>query len=260
MNRMLNFSNRNLKELLRDPLIYIFCLGFPLVMMILFQIINHYTGGNTPMFELHSLLPAIIMFSYSFIMLTMSLLVSKDRQSSFLKRLYSSPMKSGDFILGYALVGFIIGILQTILCIVVGLVISTINNIEFLKLGQIMLLILSQLPILIINIFLGILFGTLFNDKSAPGICSIFISLAGILGGCWMPLDTMGSFETFCRILPFYPSVILGRIATNASTSIGAPYTLDSIAYLGLIPIVIFTLGSVVISIIIFKRNMTNDK
>ena len=73
MSKILNFSKRNLKEILRDPIIYIFCLIFPLIMLILFQIINKYTGGNTPMFELSSLLPAIIMFSYTFVMLTMAL-------------------------------------------------------------------------------------------------------------------------------------------------------------------------------------------
>ena len=118
MNKILNFSKRNLKEILRDPIIYVFCLGFPLVMFILFQIINKYTGGNTPMFEIYSLLPAIIMFSFTFVMLTLALMVSKDRQTFFLKRLYSSPMKSYHFILGYFFVGLIIGISQTIICIV----------------------------------------------------------------------------------------------------------------------------------------------
>ena len=63
MNKISNFFNRNIKEVLRDPLIYVFCLGFPVVMMIIFQIINGYSHGNTAMFEMSSLLPAIIMFS-----------------------------------------------------------------------------------------------------------------------------------------------------------------------------------------------------
>ena len=65
MNKILNFYKRNLKEVLRDPIIYIFCLGFPIVMFLLFFIINKYSQGNTPMFEISSLLPAIIVFSYS---------------------------------------------------------------------------------------------------------------------------------------------------------------------------------------------------
>lgn len=260
MNKTLNFFKRNIKEVLRDPMIYIFCLGFPIVMMVIFQVINGASEGNTPMFEMASLLPGIIMFSYTFVMLTMALLVSKDRQTFFLKRLYSSPMKPVHFILGYFLVGFIVAFAQTIICIVIGLFIALTTKVDFINFGQVLLLILSQLPILVTNVFLGILFGTLFNDKTAPGICSIFISLSGMLGGCWMPVDTMGGLEVFCMCLPFYPSVCVGRVVTNAPKTLGGEYILDKAVALGLIPLVVFMLVSVILSIVIFKKNMVSDK
>ena len=259
MNKTLNFFQRNLKETLRDPLMYIFCIGFPIIMLVIFNIINASSGNNTPMFELKSLLPGIITFSYTFIMLTMSLLVSKDRQSFFLKRLYSSPMKPIDFILGYSLVGFIIGLLQTVMCVLSAFIISIISNVEFISFGAIMLLFISQLPILIINIFIGILFGTLFNDKTAPAICSVFISLAGMLGGCWMPIETMGGFEIFCRCLPFYPSVYVGRIITGATNSLGIVYSFDNVALYGFIPIIFALILSTFLSIFVFKTKMVSD-
>lgn len=260
MNKVLNFYKRNLKEVLRDPVIYIFCLGFPVVMFLLFYVINKFSSGNTPTFEVLSLTPGIIVFSYSFVMLTLALIVSKDRQTSFLKRLYSSPMKSYHFILGYFLVGLVVGLLQTIVCVITGFIISLVSNAEFMSVGSIVLLMVCELPILIINIFLGILFGTIFNDKTAPGICSVFISLSGILGGCWMPVETMGGFASFCRCLPFYPSVYIGRIITGATDAFGAGYVFDSVARLGLIPIILFTLASVVLAIVAFKKNMVSDK
>ena len=127
MNRTINFAKRNFKEMLRDPIIYIFCLGFPLVMLMLFQIINGYTDGNTPMFSLKALFPAVMMFSYTFVMLLLALLVSKDRQTSFLKRLYTSPMKPVEFVLGYAVTGVIIGVLQSVITVVVSYIISLIT-------------------------------------------------------------------------------------------------------------------------------------
>ena len=259
MNRILNFSKRNLKEVLRDPIVYIFCLVFPLVMLVLFQIIEKFTQGNTPMFSLSALVPGIIMFSYTFVMLNMALIVSKDRQTFFLKRLYSSPMKSHEFVLGYALVGLIIGLVQTIICIFSGLLIAIITKVEYISFLNAIILILSQLPILLTFIFLGIIFGTIFNDKSAPGICSILISLAGMLGGCWMPLDVMGGFESFCTYLPFYPSVYIGRIITGATKTFGEVYTFDKIAIVGLIIIGIFTITSVILSFITFKNKMISD-
>jgi ABC-2 type transport system permease protein len=119
---------------------------------------------------------------------------------------------------------------------------------------------ISQLPILVTNVFLGILFGTLFNDKSAPGICSIFISIAGILGGCWMPIETMGNFELFCKCLPFYPSVYIGKIITSATNALGGYYILDTSAWLGLLPIFIFMFSSIILSLIAFKSDMVNDR
>ena len=259
MHKMINFCKRNLKELLRDPLIYVFCLGFPILMFLLFYIINKYSGGHTPTFEISSLLPGIIVFSYSFVMLTLALNVSKDRQTFFLKRLYSSPMKAPDFILGYTLVGLLIGILQTLVCILAGWIISLVSSCDFISIGSVFLLILSQLPILITNVFFGVLFGTLFNDKTAPGICSVLISLSGILGGCWMPVETMGKFETFCRILPFYPSVYIGRIITSATNALGRTYTFNSVAIFGLISISLFTLGSVAVAVFAFTKKMVSD-
>ena len=260
MNRTFNFCKRNVKEILRDPIIYIFCLGFPLVMLLLFNILNKYTGNHTPMFEIRALLPAIISFSYTFVMLTLSLLVSMDRQSSFLKRLYSSPMKPQDFALGYALVGVAIGLMQTIICIISGFILSLISGVPFVRFDRLLLLTLSQFPMLLTNVFLGVLLGTVFNDKSAPGICSIFISLSGILGGCWMPVETMGGFESFCRVLPFYPSVYIGRAITQGVTAFGTIYTFDNVALLGFIPIAVFMIASVIFSFIFFKKDMVSDK
>ena len=260
MRKIINYYKRNLKEILRDPILYIFCLGFPVAMFLLFFIINKYSNGNTPTFEVSSLLPGIIVFSYSFVMLTLAIMVSKDKQTFFLKRLYSSPMKAYHFILGYALVGLFIGLLQALVCILTSFIIALSSNVRFIGIGNVLLLIIAQLPVLITNIFLGILFGTIFNDKSAPGVCSVFISLAGILGGCWMPIETMGAFESFCRCMPFYPSVYIGRIITNATNVFGLPYTFDSVASLGLIPICVCLMASILLAIFAFKKNMVSDQ
>ena len=141
-----------------------------------------------------------------------------------------------------------------------GFITALFSGHGFISLGQVVLLILSQIPMLIINVFLGIIFGTILSDKSAPGICSVFISASGILGGCWMPVETMGGFETFCRFLPFYPSVYIGRIITKATNALQTAYTFDSVAGLGLIPIIACMVASIVLSFVLFKLNMTSDK
>jgi ABC-2 type transport system permease protein len=254
MKKMLNFAKRNMLEVIRDPISYIFGLGFPIVLLIMFTVINSYTANNTPMFDLTSLLPGIIMFSFTFIMLLMALLVSKDRTSSLLRRLYTSPIKTSDFILGYALIGIILGLIQEIIGLLGGFIISLIIKESYFSFTQVLLLFLSQIPMLLICVFLGLLFGAALNDKAAPGICSFFISAAGVLGGCWMPLDVMGDFETFCRFLPFYPSVYLGRIVVNASHTNGEIYTFNTTATLGIITIFVYLAIFVILSCWLFSR------
>ena len=259
------FIKRNILEILRDPLQYIFCLGFPVVMIVLFQVINKFTQGHTPVFDAPSLIPGIIMFSFTFVMLSVALLTSKDRTTAFLVRLYTSPMRTVDFVLGYTVPCLVIGVGQEVVCIAFGWIISRIVGGTYFSFGAALLLMIEMLPMLLICISLGVLIGSALNDKAAPGITSVIISAAGILGGAWMPLDTMGGFETFCRVLPFYPSVYIGRVITGAMhTPTGAEppavYAFDGVAALGFIPIAVFLAAGVVLAVVAFRHNMKSDK
>lgn len=75
-----------------------------------------------------------------------------------------------------------------------------------------------------------------------------------------MPVETMGTFEMICRVLPFYPSVYIGRIITNTTNTFGIPYTFNKVASLGLIPLFLFMVGSIILTIITFKKHMISDK
>ncbi len=88
--RAYTFSIRTAKEILRDPLTLVFGQGFPLVLLFLLSAIQ----ANIPvsLFEIANLTPGIVVFGLSFITLFSAILVSKDRSSSFLQRLYTTPM------------------------------------------------------------------------------------------------------------------------------------------------------------------------
>lgn len=268
MRKVLLFAKRNFLEMIRDPLLYIFCAGFPVAMTLMFQIINKYApDGSTPVFYPKSLTPGIIMFSFSLLMLMSSLLVSKDRQSAFLKRLFTSPLKPYQFILGYFIPFSLVGLIQIIIGISLGFICGATSGKGFTSFPNAMLLFLEMIPILIINISLGMMFGTLLNDKSAPGICSVFISACGIIGGAWMPIDTMGNFETVAGFLPFYESVYLGRVITGAAhTPIDVATTVDPVIYtfsdrgglyLGLL--LGYTVLSIALSLLVFTNKMKKD-
>ena len=112
--RFLTFSGRTAKEILRDPLNLGFGLGFPLILLFILSMIQ----ANIPvtLFAIEHLTPGITVFGLSFMMLFSALLVAKDRESSFLQRLYTTPMRSRDFILGYLTPILLMAAAQGLLC------------------------------------------------------------------------------------------------------------------------------------------------
>ncbi|MCX7772717.1 MAG: ABC transporter permease, partial [Clostridia bacterium] len=98
--RFLVFASRNQKEIVRDPLNLAFGLGFPLVILFLLSAIQ----ANIPvsLFAIDKLAPGIAVFGLSFISLFAGTLISKDRSTSYLMRLFASPLTASDFIWSYA--------------------------------------------------------------------------------------------------------------------------------------------------------------
>ena len=117
--KALTFSRRCVKEILRDPLSVLFGLGFPIVLLLLLSAIQK--NIPTPLFEIKSLAPGITVFGLAFITLFSATLIARDRESSFLQRLYTTPLRPSDFILGYMLPLLPIALSQSIICYIVAI-------------------------------------------------------------------------------------------------------------------------------------------
>ena len=116
--KMLTLSGRNAKEILRDPLNLAFGLGFPIVLLLLLSAIQ----ANIPvsMFEIAHLAPGITVFGLSFMTLFSATLLAKDRGSSLLRRLYTTPLTASDFILSYTLPILPLAVAQCVACYLVA--------------------------------------------------------------------------------------------------------------------------------------------
>ena len=215
MNKVMAFSKRNFKEILRDPLSYIFCLGFPLVMLVIMTLVNESIPAEAGMviFRIDYLSGGIAVFGLTFVMLFTCLSVAKDRAGAFLVRLYATPMRSGDFIMGYIVPVMVIALAQVFITFAASLVVSLVTGTELSAAG-LALALLALIPSAVMMIGFGLFFGSLFGEKSAPGLCSIVISLASFLGGVWFDPDgTGGVLLKICKALPFYHSVHAARQA-----------------------------------------------
>ena len=122
MMRMLTFAGRNSKEILRDPLNLAFGLGFPLVLILLLSAIQ----ANIPvtLFEIAHLAPGISVFGLSFMTLFSATLIAKDRSSSLLRRLYTTPLTPADFIFGYTLPMIPVSIAQCCVCYIAAVILG----------------------------------------------------------------------------------------------------------------------------------------
>lgn len=210
--RMLTFSRRCTKEILRDPINLAFGLGFPLVLLFLLSAMQ----SNIPveLFAIESLAPGVAVFGLSFITLFSATLVAKDRESSFLQRLYTTPLRPCEFILGYMLPLIPISVAQSVICYLaafaLGLPISV----------NILLAVLAMIPVSVLYISLGLLVGSVVGVKAVGGICGgLFTNLSAWLSGVWFDLALIGgTFEKAARALPFVHAVELQRAIVSGST------------------------------------------
>ena len=125
------FAKRTIKEILREPLSYIFCLGFPLLMLLLMSVLNESLPKEAGMslFALENLAPGTVYFGLTFIMIFSAIQIAGDRSTSLMVRLHASPMRAVDFIEGYTIPLFILGILQVCVtyaaAIILGIILKT---------------------------------------------------------------------------------------------------------------------------------------
>lgn len=213
--RMLAFSGRTAKEILRDPLNLTFGLGFPLVLLFLLSAIQ----ANIPvsLFEIQRLAPGLTVFGLSFMTLFSATLLARDRETAFLQRLYTTPMKAIDFIAGYTLPILPMALTQGIICYLAAMGVGLPLSVGVFY-GMVALI-----PIALLFISLGLLCGSLLGTKQVGGICgALLTNLTAWLSGIWFDLDLVGGvFGKIADLLPFVHGVELERAMLRGDFSQG---------------------------------------
>ena len=239
--KMLSFASRNTKEILRDPLTLFFGLGFPLVLILLLSAIQ--ANIPVPLFEIEHLAPGIAVFGLSFMTLFSATLISKDRGSSLLQRLYTTPLSPADFILGYTLPIIPFAVAQSAICYLVALLLGLTPSLNIL------LSILLIIPISILFIALGLLFGSILSDKQVGGICgALLTNLSAWLSGIWFDLNLVGGvFKKIADLLPFVHAVEAERAVLSGNASELLPHLAVVLGYAA---------ASLIAAVLLFLRQM----
>ena len=240
--RMINFAKRNFKELIRDPLSLIFEIVLPLFLLFIFQQFN-IPAEN---YRLENFTPSILLFGFSFIALFSATLIAKDRTSSLLIRLGTSPMKSSDYILGYILSLLPIVLIQNVLFFIAAIAMGLEFTISIIP------TVLVSMIISIFFISLGILIGSLVNEKGTGGLGSIVVQLVCFTSGMYFPVEAIGGvFEIICKSLPFEAclTIIQGTLHND----------FNNLTLIHTIVFLIYFIAVILLSIIVFKKRMISD-
>ena len=242
--RLLSFAKRNAKEILRDPVNLGFGLGFPLVLLLLLSAIQ--ASIPVSLFEIQHLTPGISVFGLSFMTLFSATLIARDRSSSLLQRLYSTPMSPLDFILGYTLPLIPFSIAQSVICYAFAMIFG----LDFTL--NVLISILFVIPISLLFISLGLLFGSILSDKGVGGICgALLTNLSAWLSGIWFDLELVGgAFKKIAYLLPFVHAVEMERAILLGSFSEILSHLLWVLGYAAI---------AIVLAVALFLRQMKNQ-
>lgn len=239
--KMLTFAKRNVIELIRDPLTVIFGLGFPIVLILLLSAIQ--ANIPVPLFEIGSLAPGITVFGLSFMSLFSAMIISKDRSTSLLQRLYTTPLTPLDFILGYTLPIIPFAVAQSVVCYLVAIILGLEVT------ASILIAIVFIIPISLLFIALGLLFGSILSDKQVGGICgALLTNLTAWLSGIWFDLELVGgAFKRIAYVLPFVHAVELERAVLAGNYSDILPHLFWVLGYSSVL---------LFLSVVVFLRQM----
>ncbi len=241
MTRLMAFSGRTAKEILRDPLNLCFGLGFPLVLIVMLSAIQ----ANVPveLFALESLTPGVTVFGLSFMTLFAALLVAKDRESAFLQRLYTTPLTAVEFIAGYALPLVPMALAQSAVCYAVAALLGLPVTLSMVW------AVLFNIPTALFYIALGLLCGSVLGVKQVGGLCgALLTNMSAWLSGVWFDVSLVGgAFERVANALPFIHAVELSR-AVLAGDCAAVPSHLAWV--LG------YTVATAVLAVVLFLRQM----
>lgn len=238
---MVTFAKRCAKEILRDPVNLLFGLGFPLVLLLLLSALQ--ASIPVRLFEIDNLTPGMTVFGLSFMTLFSATLVARDRESALLQRLYTTPLRGIDFILGYMLPLLPIALGQAAVCylfaVPLGLTVSV--NIGYAVVGIV--------PMAVFNIALGLLCGSVLGVKQVGGICgALLTNLSAWLSGVWFDLELVGgAFEKVAHALPFVHAARLEQALFRGDFALAAEH---------LLPVLVYSLGVTAAAVWCFLAQM----
>lgn len=138
------------------------------------------------------------------------MLIAGDRSSSYLIRLFASPLTGFDYIMGYSYPLLPFAMFQCAVCFATAMIVGLSFNINIL------VAILALIPVALLFISIGLLLGSVLSSNQMNGAGAILTNGALWLSGTLFPLDMIGgTFKAVCYALPFAHAVDVAKLALS---------------------------------------------
>ena len=189
--------------------------------------------------------PGIAVFGLMILISTAAEIIASDREKGFLARMFTTPARPWDFILGYSLPFIPVLIVSTLIYLGVGmgLGLTVVGN-----LGHAFLIFFL---IGLCSIGIGMIVGSLVKSESQAGVSWIFIVPMAMISGAWFTVERMPSaVKSVAGALPFIHAIDASRAVLNGSSF--SAIILDLYWLIGWAA-VLFAVG-----IVLFRRTMVS--
>jgi ABC-2 type transport system permease protein len=239
--RILALLKMELKKTIREPAYLFLMLLFPAVLTLAFGFA--FSDASLGI-SFDAMAPGLFAYACIFIIMTVAQSFSDIREQGLLRRLYSTPMTSGDFMVSQIVSNMIIAMLQVLIVFLLALPFGFSPN---TNIGGILLAFLLIAIFSLSSVGLGLITATIAKSSgTATGLSFIFI-LPQMFFGTFIPLTN--TTRIIAMALPSY-------YATDAISSI---YSGDSLlssnilidfAFISIVSILIILVG-----IFVFKKH-----
>jgi len=189
--------------------------------------------------------PGIAVYGLMILISTAAGIIAGDREKGFLARMFTTPVKPSDFILGYSLPFIPVLIVSALVYLGVGMALglTVVGN-----LGHAFLIFFL---VGLCGIGIGMIVGSLVKSESQAGVSWLFIVPAAMISGAWFTVDRMPSvLKSVAEALPFIHAIDASRAVLNGSSL--SAIVLDIYWLIG------WAVALFVAGILLFRRTMVS--
>lgn len=242
IQRVLALVKMELLKLIREPAILFLNMLFPAILTLVFGLAFGALGGaDPPLFDMMA--PGLFAYACIFLIMTVAMSFTEDREGGLLKRINLTPTTSTQFIGSHIITNMIIAVFQLVIVFLLSLLMGFRPNVDVF--GVIMAF-YFMLLLSLCSVGLGLITASISKSSgTAVGLSFIFILPQMFFGTFIQPTEATRIIAIF---LPsYYVTDAISTIFNGVS-----PFALEILMQLGIIALMSIVI--VILGILLFRR------